>query len=145
MNRTIHFEKQNGEILQRDWLFQQINMRLGDLTNGKCLLSFEKKKEKRTLSQNRLMWLWFACIEHNTGTSKEDAHDYYCSLFLRRHVTLNGRETEVVSGTSGLHTVQFADFLKKIQADAASELGITLPDPEATYWEEFERYYAQFI
>jgi hypothetical protein len=41
--------------------------------------------------------------------------------------------------------VQFADFLTKIQADAATELGITLPDPKDKYWEEFERYYRQFI
>ncbi|MDR1556222.1 MAG: hypothetical protein LBS88_04220 [Tannerellaceae bacterium] len=115
------------------------------LQDGEYVLAITKRTKRRTLASNRLFWLWMACIEMETGTPKEDAHDYYCSLFLRRHVMFNGVEKEVISGTSTLNTVQFSDFLKKIQADADTELGITLPDPEAAYWEEFERYYSQFV
>jgi hypothetical protein len=120
-------------------------MSLDALQDGEYALTFNKKDKNRTISQNRLFWIWMACIEHNSGTSKEDCHDYYCSLFFRRHVSIGGMEREVVSGTSKLNTVQFADFLKKIQADAATELSIILPDPETKYWEEFEKYYSQFI
>jgi hypothetical protein len=120
-------------------------MSLDALQDGEYALTFNKKDKNRTISQNRLFWIWMACIEHNTGTSKEDCHDYYCSLFLRRHVSIGGMEREVVSGTSGLNTGQFADLLKKIQADAATELSIILPDPKDKYWEEFDKYYSQFI
>jgi hypothetical protein len=145
MPKTIYFNKVKGDVQQMSWIYRQLDMVLNALREGEYTLTVEKKKQKRTIPQNKTFWLWMACIESNTGTTKEDCHDYYCSLFLRRHVTINGREKEVISGTSGLTTVQFADFLTKIQVDAATELGITLPDPEAAYWEEFERYYRQFI
>lgn len=42
-------------------------------------------------------------------------------------------------------TVQFSDFLNKIQADANVEFGIRLPSPDDLYWGEFEAYYKNFI
>ena len=143
--KSIRITKRFGKIQQEEWIRRQINMALEALPDCEYVLTITRKAKKRTIPQNRTFWLWMACIESNTGTSQKDAHDYYCSLFLRRHVTINGLEREVVSGTSALNTVQFADFLKKIQADAATELRITLPDPDAAYWEEFEKYYEQFI
>ena len=91
------------------------------------------------------MWMWFACIENETGTDKQDVHDYYCKLFLRREVSVNGKREIVVSGTRNLLTNQMANFLTKIQADAASEFGITLPTPSDLAFEEFQNYYKRFI
>ena len=54
------------------------------LRNGRYRLIIERYTEPRTLSQNALMWLWFTCIEQETGTDKQDVHDYYCNLYLRR-------------------------------------------------------------
>ena len=53
------------------------------LRNGRYRLIIERYTEPRTLSQNALMWLWFTCIEQETGTDKQDVHDYYCNLYLR--------------------------------------------------------------
>ena len=80
------------------------------LRNGRYRLRIERYTEPRTLSQNALMWLWFTCIE---------------------------RETVIAGGTSKLTTLQMTDFLRKVQADAATELGIMLPLPEDRYYEEF--------
>ena len=107
------------------------------LRNGRYRVKIERYTEPRTLPQNRLMWMWFACIERETGTDKLDVHDYYCNRFLRRTSYIKGRQMTIAGGTSRLNTVQMTDFLRKVQADAATELGITLPLPEDRYYNEF--------
>ena len=42
-----------------------------------------------------------------------------------------------------LNTVQMTDFLNKVKADAATELGITLPLPEDRYYNELDVYKRQ--
>lgn len=54
------------------------------LRNGRYRLIIERYTEPRTLSQNALMWLWFTCIEQETGTDKQDVHDYYCNHYQRK-------------------------------------------------------------
>ena len=95
------------------------------------------KVEPRTLSQNALMWLWFACIERETGTDKLDVHDYYCRKFLPRQICMNGNIVSVVGSTSKLNTIQMKTFMDKVQADAATELGINLPLPVDQYYKDF--------
>ncbi|KAA6342896.1 hypothetical protein EZS27_009356 [termite gut metagenome] len=107
------------------------------LPNGVYIVRIERYAEKRTLSQNALMWLWFTCIEHSTGTDKGDVHDYYCSRFLERKASIKGQEVTIQGSTSSLNTLQMSDFMNKVQADAASEFGITLPLPEDKYYEGF--------
>ena len=110
---------------------------VSQLRNGKYRLKIERYVEPRTISQNALMWLWFTCIEHETGTDKQDVHDYYCNTFLRRKTIIKGKEMVVAGSTSKLNTLQMTDFMNKVQADAASELGITLPLPEDRFYSEF--------
>ena len=107
------------------------------LRNGKYRVKIERYTEPRTLNQNALMWLWFTCIEQETGTDKQDVHDYYCNRYLRRTAFIKGKETVIAGSTSKLNTVQMTDFLNKVQADAAAELGIILPLPEDRYYSEF--------
>lgn len=111
------------------------------LRNGRYRLIIERYTEPRTLSQNALMWLWFTCIEQETGTDKQDVHDYYCNLYLRRTTIIKGKETVIAGSTSKLNTLQMTDFLNKVKADAATELGITLPLPEDRYYNEFVNEY----
>lgn len=107
------------------------------LRNGRYKVKIERFTEQRTISQNALMWLWFTCIEVETGTDKQDVHDYYCNLFLRRKTWINGSEKVIAGSTSKLNTIQMTDFMNKVKADAAIELGITLPLPEDRYYSEF--------
>jgi hypothetical protein len=145
MSRTIPIIKQAGKIRNRDCALRQLETLLGTIRNGEYDLTLSRKEKKRTPAENRLFWLWMACIEHETGTSKEDCHDYYCTRFLQRHTIVGGKETTVVGGTSKLNTFQFSVFLDNIQADAAGEFGITLPNPDDLRWAEFENYYMNFI
>lgn len=108
------------------------------LRNGVYKVVITRKTEQRTISQNALMWMWFKCMEDYTGQSKEDFHDYYKRKFLMRQINMRGYIVDVVGGTKELNTIQMTDFLNKIQADAATEWGITLPLPA-------DRTYAAFI
>ena len=111
------------------------------LRNGVYVLSIKRKTEPRTISQNALMWMWFKCMEDNTGTEKQDWHDYYCFKFLLRETDIGGKRFTVIGGTSKLNTVQMSNFMDKVQADAATEWGITLPLPADRYYQEFINHY----
>lgn len=125
--------KRNGEITM-DKSFDYL---CSLLKNGVYVVNIKKKIEPRTVSQNALMWMWFQCMEDCTGQPKEDWHDYYCNLFLRRETVIGNRQVIISSGSSKLNTVQMTNFLNKIQADAASEWGIQLPLPADRYYKEF--------
>lgn len=107
------------------------------LRNGEYTLSIKRKTTPRTLNQNALMWLWLKCLEEQTGQPKEDWRDYYAALFLGREVVVKDRVVRMPGHTSQLNTIQMTDFLKKVQADAATEWGVTLPLPEDRYFAEF--------
>ena len=145
MAGTISIIKQGGEIRGREGVLSRLEAMFGTIRNGAYTLTLSRQERRRTLAENRLLWLWFSCLEKETGTPKEDFHDYYCSRFLRRQVVFNGEERTVTGGTSKLNTVQFSDFLNRIQADVASEFGIRLPNPDDLYWSEFEACYRHFI
>lgn len=133
MSQEAILVKENGEVR----ISKSLDFMCSQLRNGKYRLKIERYTEPRTLSQNALMWLWFTCIEQETGTDKQDVHDYYCNRFLRRTAIIKGKETVIAGSTSKLNTLQMTDFMNKVQADAAAELGITLPLPADRFFEEF--------
>lgn len=111
------------------------------LRNGDYVITIARKKEPRSVEQNALMWLWFTCMEQETGTPKQDIHDYYCQKFLQRDIQWNGRVERITEGTSKQTKERMTVFLNQVQADAAVEFGITLPSPEDKYWEDFYNEY----
>lgn len=145
MKKRYTIYKRNGSVLDKDaahlWLDTQLNL----AANGEHELVFRKPKRGRTRDQNALLWMWFTCIADETGSSKDDVHDHYCLKFLRKRISFNGRDEETVRGTSGLTVEEMRQFLDMVQADAASELGIILPDPEDLKFQAFEDYYKDRI
>lgn len=111
------------------------------LANGNYTITIKKAKEKRSIPQNDLMWLWFTCIERETGTPKDDVYMYYCKRFLCKVIEIGGHQEKIYNTTSKLTKDEMTEFLNKVQADAATELGITLPLPEDRF---FEQFYQQF-
>lgn len=133
MNKTIYISKRGGKIINLETIHKQLDCMLALSANGEYELSVGKRKSKRSLDQNALMWKWFTIIEEATGTDKQDVHDFYCSKFLKRIVSVGNHDEVVVGGTRNLNTGEMAEFLTKVQADVASELGITLPTSEDLY------------
>lgn len=145
MNRTMTITKRKGTVLDRSAVHRWVDAVLDTMPNGVRILSFRKQERRRSNDQNRLMWLWLTCIADETGNNKQDLHDYYCKKFLMRNIEFNGRPEQVMMTTSQLDKETFTYFLNKVQADAASELGIRLPSPEDEAYREFEEYYKSRI
>lgn len=137
--------KDNGEIKNIENITRWLETKLSLLGNGNYTLSIKKAIKGRTIIQNNLMWMWFECIAQETGNTKEDIHDYYCSKFLKRYIEINGEIVETVGGTSNLDTVAMTNFLNLVQADAASEFGISLPTPDDYRFEQFSDIYKRYI
>lgn len=140
--KSVRFFKQRGQS-NAETVLPQVQMWLNDATNGEYTIRFERAKKPRSNDQNRLMWLWFTCIAKSwseaTGKAftSQQVHDTYCALFLPVD-TPRGR---IAGHTKGLTTEQMTEFLNKVQADAASEYGITLPNPEDLYFEMWAQQY----
>ena len=111
------------------------------LENGTYHIVIKKASEKRSVPQNDLMWMWLTCIERETGTPKDDIYMYYCKKFLMKTIQVGEKWERIYTTSSKLNTEQMTEFLNRIQADAATELGITLPRPEERFVEQF---YNQF-
>ena len=144
MSKTLKFIKNNGDIQYKEYLLNSLENSFKALANGEYVITISKLVKHRTIDQNKLMWLWFACVEYETGTDKNDVHDYYCGKFLSRMADINGAPERVFSGTSKLTTIGMKDFLDKVQADVNSEFGILLPNPDDLRWKEFEEQYNPF-
>lgn len=90
------------------------------LPNGRYIIRFEKQGYVRTLSQNRLFWMWMAQLEYWSGTPRKVWHDHYVALFIPPYK----------HGTSDLSTEAMKHFMNQIHADALTEWGVTLPLPD---------------
>jgi hypothetical protein len=135
--KTISLTKTDGRVsvsVDLDYLFST-------LRNGRYEMTIKRSSERRTVSQNDLMWMWMACIERETGTPKDEVYMYYCKKFLMRTIKIGERQERIYMTSSKLNSEQMTEFLNKIQADAAQELGITLPLPTDRFFEQFN---AQF-
>lgn len=137
MAKTVIMTKNDGRLtfdVELPYVFSL-------LANGKYTITIKRANEKRSIPQNDLMWMWLTCIERETGTPKEDVYMYYCKKFLMKTIQIGERLEHIYNTSSKLNQEQMSEFLTKIQIDALTELGITLPKPEDRF---FEQFYAQF-
>jgi hypothetical protein len=100
-----------------------------------------KRRKVRTVSQNRLERLWLTCIATETGNDSNELHDYFKQKWIEPKEVIIFGEKKLIYSTRDLNTIQFKEFLDKIQAFASSELGIILPIPEDKQWDQFYETY----
>ena len=137
MAKTVLMTKNDGRLtfdVELPYVFSL-------LANGKYTITIKRANEKRSIPQNDLMWMWLTCIERETGTPKDDVYMYYCKKFLMKTIQIGDKLEHIYNTSSKLNQEQMSEFLTKIQVDALTELGITLPKPEDRF---FEQFYAQF-
>ena len=137
MAKVVVMRKQDGRLtfdVELPYLFSL-------LQNGTYTITVKRQNEKRSIAQNDLMWMWFQCISNETGTPKDEIYMYYCKKFLMRTMSIGERMERIYMTSSKLNSEQMTAFLNQIQADAASELGITLPTPQDRYFEQFYQQY----
>lgn len=126
---------------------QAVKSYIDSLSNGKRYdINIVVHRERRTIDQNRLLFLWINCISGETGQDKDDLHKYFKRKFLpHHHNTVFNEQIYIEPTTTTLDTKQFTDYLNLIQAFAATELGITLPNPEDAIWAQFYEQYNKHI
>lgn len=104
---------------------------------------FKVFRKNRSIKQNSLMWLWFRCIEDETGNDIVTLHNYFCEKYLGWSLkTVFGDYHRKIPGTSGLDTKEFDTFLEKIRMDMQDNQNIHLPLPDEQGWDEF---YAKYM
>jgi len=108
-------------------------------------ISISEVKEKRTINQNSLYWLWIACLSAETGNDSETLHEYFKSSYLPIKLDIIfDKEVTRLTSTTKLNTAEFKAYLDKIQL-FAGEQGITLPNPEDKHWAEFYETYKDLV
>ena len=130
MAKTVIMTKNDGRLtfdVELPYVFSL-------LANGKYTITIKRANEKRSIPQNDLMWMWLTCIERETGTPKDDVYMYYCKKFLMKTIQVGNKMERIYNTSSKLNMEQMTEFLNKIQVDAATELGITLPKPEDRFF-----------
>ena len=119
----------------------------GVLLDGKVCYEGELKKyqRRRSIPQNKLLWLWLAAIAAETGNDRNDLHDYFKNRFLpKERKYFFGKETWVPISTTKLNTKQFSEYLDHINADMAQQ-GIVLCNPDDLMWDRFYEKYRDFV
>lgn len=109
-----------------------------DLNDNTYDVSIRNHKELRSISQNRLYWLWLTCIARETGNDVQLLHETFKQKFLtpESKLCLN-TEVTILPSTTKLNTAAYSRFLDAIQAFASSELGIMLPQPNDVEFSAF--------
>jgi hypothetical protein len=105
-------------------------------------VNVSQKRQKRTISQNSLYWLWLTCIHNETGNDKDILHREFAKKYLpKKSGHFFDEVVEHPVSTTSLDTKQFTEYLDKIQVFVNAELGIVLPNPEDQIWEIFYETY----
>lgn len=98
---------------------------LGFPDGTKMILDIDRKKNKRSLSQNAFLWLYYGVIENETGQPANDIHEWAKRMFLPpKFITVMGKELKIPASTTDLSKHDFSNYLDRI----ASETGIPIPD-----------------
>jgi hypothetical protein len=108
-------------------------------TEGSVVLIIESLRSQRNLKQNAYYWgVVLPIIAEHTGHTVNELHEIYKRQFLPpKIVTYKGVAREIPASTTELNVMEFADYLTRIIAEAAS-MGIVVPSSEE-YHEENRR------
>ena len=82
-------------------------------------------RAKRSNEQNKLLWAIYNEIATETGNDAADIHEAMKARFLPPVMVKLGEDEVAINGSSAkLDVGEFSEFVEKVQAFAASELGI---------------------
>ncbi len=134
-------ERSRNELIQR--------VKAIDLSKDKFVAEVKKHRKQRSVSQNNLMHMWFACIamEEFGHATKDDIeiikNDCKEQFLPYKIVNYNGKERMILTHTSKLNTKEESDFLNLIDL-SAKEKGIKLPYPGEQGYDEFYMEYSKY-
>lgn len=107
-------------------------------------LSIELKRKKRTTPQNAYYWgaiiplITQAMNDLGNEFDEDTAHDFLKKEFNYKEIESNGHNIRIPVSTTKLTTVEFNEYIEKIQQFAATVLGIVIPDPNQALQIDFK-------
>jgi len=105
------------------------------------------KSTKRSTKANRLYWLWMRCLEDETGEKAKEYHKYFKQKFIGAKIEkgLNNLDIVIEPSTANMLSKPFNDYMKKVQAEAATEFKTILPLPEDLGYDQFLEHYKDYL
>jgi len=102
------------------------------------VMDIDKKKNIRSLSQNRYYWLYLNVIETETGNTANDLHELFKRLFLPpTNKTILNTSIRLPASTTDLSKNDFSEYMEKICAMT----GVPIPDPQLAGYESNHQQY----
>ena len=123
-------EVRNGSLAIRDR--PRLERWIKSLDGKAIQLVVKPMRRTRSLPQNA--WYWSGVlgpIADYTGMTPEETHEAMKMMFRKKIITANGRRIETVDSTASMSTGEFSEFIERVRAFAATELSITIPDPNS--------------
>ena len=149
MAYKVFFSKEKGVQLDLQPIFDKLGRNISLLANGEYEIEVKKAVKKRSVNQNRLMWMWYTLLEDELGQSKKEIHEYCLSQFSSFGKILQIGDTNFnyveVRRSSDMNTEEMTRFLEKIKTWADMEFGIHLPLPEDLGFEDFAEKYGRLV
>jgi hypothetical protein len=84
----------------------------------------------RTNNQLALYWSWLHIIGDETGNDPEELHELFKGKFILPVEKVIGDDVLLYRSTKTLSTIGMTEYMEKVEAFAASQIGIILPRPE---------------
>lgn len=104
---------------------------IASLPDGSYEVTITRRRTTRSISSNRLYWLWLDEIRKYTGYEREELHEYFKRKFLSlSYKVVFDEVVEETQSTSELDAKEFTDYLEKIERYANTVIGMELPHPE---------------
>lgn len=124
------------------WLCSLVDKTILD---GPIEISVSKFSRKRSLSQNRLLWMWNNCIQihmrdHYGQIAKtEDWHEVLVERLCPAKTKIVKLPTgeQITVGrtrTSAMTTREMSEYLNLLECYCAEHLQLVLPRPDDMYW-----------
>lgn len=100
---------------------------LGFTDGTKMVVEIDRRKNKRSLTQNSFYWLYLTIIADETGEIQDDLHEYFKRKFLPPiEKKILGQVVRLPGSTTDLSKFDFGEYLDKICAMT----NVPIPDPE---------------
>lgn len=97
------------------------------LVGKRITVTLGRFRKPRSTNQNAYMWaVVYQAIALETGSEPEEVHE---AMGVRFRLVHGGKLGVKVRSTTDLSTVEMEDYLAKVRAYAATELGILIPLP----------------
>lgn len=106
-------------------------------TDQDLTVTIQKKRQSRSLKQNKLLHKWLSVIRDERHLAGYDLHsvdiwkEYFCQRFLEPETNeIEGLIITKRKSTTKLTVAEMAEFLTNIEAYANTEMAIWLPNPQ---------------